>query len=86
MTELIYFELPLLAILPIIAIVCSIAVSILSKMQILQWISAAIHGVLIAAVIYFGGGFSDIFVMLLVSLISSCICGYLKNKKGGSTK
>lgn len=86
MTDLIYLEIPVLIILPVLAVVFSVITSILSKIHILQWICAAVHGVLIAAVIYLGGGLSDIFVMLMLSLIASCICEMLKSQKGGSKK
>ncbi len=86
MTELIYFDIPVMWLLPIAAALLSVVCSLFGKVRLLPWISAALHGIAVFAVIYFGGGLTDIFVMLLISLIASCVCAAIKNKKGGTEK
>ena len=84
MTDLIYFSAPLLLAIPFIAVVFSVFARIFCGITVLSWISAAIHAFCIAAVVYYGGGLTDIIALLILSLIASGITGivYDRTKKG----
>ncbi len=82
MTDLIYFDMPVMWLIPLCAAIVSVICVMFGKVKILPWVSAALHGVAIAAIICLGGGFADIFLMLTVSLIASSVCTAVKAKGG----
>ena len=85
MTDLIYFNTPLLLAILLIAVVLSVLSKLLCKVPAVSWIYAALQGICIAVLIICGGGLSDVFVMLVCSLIASAVAEKLKNckKEGG---
>lgn len=81
MTDLIYFDIPLMWLIPLCAVIISVVCASLEKVRILPWISATLHGAAIAAIVYLGGGLTDIFFMLTISLIASSVCISIKAKR-----
>lgn len=82
MTDLIYFDVPMMWLIPLFAALLSVLSALLGKVKILPWICAALHGIAIAAIIYLDGGLTDIFLMLIISLIASSVCTSFVNKGG----
>ena len=73
MTDLIFFSTPWLLIIPLAAILFALIAKILYKISLFTWISAAVHALCIAALVYCGGGLTDVFAVMIISLAVSCI-------------
>ena len=81
MTNLIFFEAPLLLLIPVLAVIASVVCAILKGRTVVSYIGAVIHAFAIAATVYFGGNLTDVFFTLTVSLIASVICEKIKGIK-----
>lgn len=81
MTNLIYFEMPLLLLIPVLAAIISVVCALFKGNTAMSYIGAVLHALAIAAIIYFGGNLTDVFFMLTLSLIASVICEKIKNGK-----
>lgn len=78
MTDLICIENPSLLIITAIMAAISLICALLPKNSAISLAAALLHAFALAGVLYFGGGLTDILLMLIVSLIVSVLSESIK--------
>ncbi len=80
MTDILLFKTPILIIITLICIISAILCALLPTKKTISLLGSAIIGTCIAFIIFFGGGLTDIFTALILSMLSSFAAGCAKQK------
>ena len=80
MNDLLYIENPALFIITAVLAVISVICAFLPKRTVISYTAALCHAFAVAAAVYFGGGLTDIALMLILSLIFSLIAESISDK------